>query len=192
MSVVRTPATFSLEQYFAVEEMSDTRHEYVDGLIYAMVGGTLAHARLCRNVLTSLANRLKRRPCEALGGELRVFISAAQVATYPDVAVYCGPIQMHGKRQDTAVNPVLLVEVLSKSTRLYDRGEKFELYQQLESLKQYVLVHQDRAMVEVFTRLEPGVWQPLLVRGMDAKAPLECLEVQLPLQDIYDGVTLET
>lgn len=188
---VRTPAQFSLEQYFALEDMSQDRHEFVDGTIYGMVGGTVPHAVLCSNTVAALSPRLKGKPCKAVGGEPRLFIPNARVATYPDVAVYCGPIQLLEGRKDTALNPKVVVEVLSRSTRAYDRGEKFDLYQQIESLQQYVLVHQDRPVVEVFTRLQPGVWDPMMAHGMDAVLTLASLEVQVPLQELYDGVTLE-
>ncbi|MBI5497730.1 MAG: Uma2 family endonuclease [Deltaproteobacteria bacterium] len=190
MSLARTPARFTLEEFLALEETSPERHEFVDGTIYAMTGGTVAHADLCGNVFTALKTRLRGKPCRPYNVDLRLFIPELNIATYPDVAVYCGPLQLHGKRNDTAVNPTLIVEVLSPSTRTYDRGEKFDAYQRIPTLKQYVLVHQERAIVETFTRVAPAVWEPAMVRGLHATVALASIDVELPLQDLFEGVPL--
>lgn len=188
MNSRRPPARLDLETYFVADAASQERLEFLDGAIFAMTGGSISHARICRNVTVGLSNRLKGKRCEPFAGDLRVFIPDANVATYPDAGVYCGPVQFHAGRTDTSLNPTLLLEVLSPSTRTYDRGEKFVFYQGIPSLQQYVLVHQDRAVMEVFTRQPDNTWVPSLWQGRDAVVDLASIGVQLPLAEVFDGV----
>lgn len=192
MTTFRTPARLDLETYFVADAAAAGRLEFLDGAIYAMAGGTFTHGRIASNVNGELRARLKGRACQVVGGDVRVFIPEANVATYPDAAVFCGPVQFLAKRQDTVLNPTLLVEVLSPSTHLYDRGEKFEFYKHIPAFQEYVLVHQDRLVVEQFTRQRDGVWMPTLVQGRDAVMELGSIGIQLPLQEVFDGVELAT
>ena len=190
MTSMRVPARFELSQYLSLEEAGHERHEFLDGVIYAMTGGSIRHARICTNVSGGLWSRLKGKPCQPFGGDLRLFIRDVNVATYPDVSVFCGPLETLPKRSDTVLNPTLLVEVLSPSTRLYDRAEKFESYQRIPSLQQYVLVHQDRAVLELFTRQANGVWLPNLFQGQETSVELASIDVTLPLAEVFEGVDL--
>jgi len=114
-------------------------------------------------------------------------VEASRLATYPDVAVCCGPLQFHADRRDLVLNPTLLVEVLSPSSEAYDRGEKFELYKSMTSLQDYVLISQDQPVVEVFSRAGK-VWRPTVWTGLDAVILLPSINVRAPMAELFDGV----
>ena len=181
---------FTLEEYLEVERRAPTKSEFVDGAIYAMTGGSLNHAYLGGRAVVALTLALRGKPCRVFNSELQVFIPEKNIATYPDVTVVCGAPQFWKKRDDLVVNPTLVVEVLSPSTEAYDRGEKATAYRTLASLRDYVLVHQDKPRVEVFTR-NGEVWEHRVSEGLDARATLGSTEQPLPLQDLYEGVTWE-
>jgi Uma2 family endonuclease len=152
--VVSAHHRFTFDDYLRVEEDSVIRHEFLDGRIWAMAGGTPAHARMCANVITQLNLGLSSRRCSVYITDLRIRVRATGLATYPDVSVICGHVDLDpdDPKRHTAVNPSLLVEVLSPSTEEYDRGEKLEHYKQIESLQEVVLVHHDERKVVVWRR----------------------------------------
>jgi Uma2 family endonuclease len=153
------PPPYTLADYLSVEEMSSVRHEYLNGEIFAMAGGTPEHAALSAAVVTLLGSKLRGGPCRPYSFDLRLRVKATGLATYPDAAVICGEVQRDPESPTHATNPSVLVEVLSPSTEEYDRGEKREHYQRLDSLREYVLVSQDRRRVEVLSRSDDGAWQ---------------------------------
>lgn len=178
----------SVEEYLLAERKSELKHEFYDGEVFAMSGGSYAHARIANNIASELHLRLRGRPCQPLGSDMRV-MTPSGLFTYPDVSIHCGPPQFLKNTTDTLTNPRVLVEVLSPSTERYDRGKKFEKYRSIPSLMEYVLVSQDRVAVEHFRRREqPGEW--LLTAVVDPAGALAfpCLEVVLPVADIYAGV----
>src|SRR5579859_1220544 len=131
---------YSFADYLRVEEMSTVKHEFLDGEIYAMAGGTPLHAALAVAVSGALLERLRGGSCRVFSSDLRIRVEATGLTTYPDVSVVCGPLEHDPASADTVVNPTILVEVLSGSTMEYDLGEKFEHYRQLLSLKAVVYV----------------------------------------------------
>src|SRR5262249_35971657 len=139
----RRPCYFYSE-YLELEEASNTKHEFLDGEIYAMAGGSPDHASLAAAVTTALLNQLRDKPCRVFSSDLRVRVLATGLATYPDITVVCGTLERDPESEVTVVNPVVLVEVLSKRTETYDRGEKFDHYRHIPSLKEYVLVAHDK------------------------------------------------
>jgi Uma2 family endonuclease len=147
---------YSFQDYLDVEELGGVRHEYLDGEIFAMAGGTPEHAALAAALLVTLGVQLRGRACRPYSSDLRVRVPATGLATYPDAAVICGEIERDPASPTHVTNPTLVVEVLSPSTEEYDRGEKREHYQQLESLRAYVLVAQDRRAIEVYARENGG------------------------------------
>lgn len=191
MVSIRQPRPLAFEDYLLVDAASGERNEFIAGAIYAMAGGSVRHALIAANVLGTLRSLLANGACRPVGSDMRLFVEAAQIATYPDVAVYCGRIETWKGREDVATNPSAIFEVLSPSTAAYDRGEKFEAYKQLPSLKDYVLVATDHIAVELFSRSPDGVWVPSMTRGIDAKLALPSLGVHLPLADVYAHVDVE-
>lgn len=148
--------TLSYGEYLAFEEQSPTKHEFVAGQIVAMAGGTLEHARLASALTYQLMRALDGSSCRVLSSDARVRIETTESARYPDLSIVCGDPVCAGDDADGITNPVVLVEVLSKSTEGIDRGEKFAHYKRLDSLREYVLVSQSTARVEVFRRTPDG------------------------------------
>jgi Uma2 family endonuclease len=178
------------EQYLEIERAAEFKSEFYAGEMFAMSGGTTSHARLQRNVLVEVTNRLPQT-CEAFGSDLRVKAVATGLYTYPDVSIICGSAIYADKRKDTITNPTVLVEVLSPSTEAYDRGRKFQHYQTIPSLKEYLLVSQTEMRVERFTRAGDDSWMLRSYTGKDAALPIEAVGIVVPLEAIYQRVEFE-
>jgi Uma2 family endonuclease len=180
---------YTFDDYLSVEEMSNVRHEYLDGEIVARAGGTPEHAALSAAMVVVLGSRLKGSPCRPYSADLRIRIRATGLATYADAAVIGGDAERDPASPTHVVNPTVLVEVLSPSTEDYDRGEKREHYQQIESLREYVLVAQDRARVEVFARSSAGGWtQRVYERGDVVELP--SLGLTFSVAELYESAGL--
>ena len=149
---------FTFDDYLRVEEDSSIRHEFLDGRVWAMAGGTPEHARICANVIALLNLALGSRRCSVYTTDLRIRVLATGLATYPDVSVICGQPELDpaDPKRHTALNPKLLVEVLSPSTEDYDRGEKLDNYRQIASLDEVVLVHHGERKLVVWRRTGTG------------------------------------
>ena len=179
---------FTPEEYLRLERAAEYKSEYYAGEIFAMAGGSPTHSVITASALRDLGNLLKGNRCAPYDSNLRVFIPATGLYTYPDVSVICGPRELVPGHDDMITNPTLIVEVLSDSTEAYDRGQKFAHYRTLPSFAEYVLVSQKQPMVEVFFRLADGTWQLTPVRGLEATVRLQSLGVELRLAEVYDRV----
>jgi len=177
------------EQYLEAERAAEFRHEYYDGHIYAMSGGSYRHGQIIGNLTTRLSNRLERRPCSVVPNDLRLRVSPGGLFTYPDVIVICGDPRFADDRHDTLLNPALIVEVLSPSTEAYDRGFKSAQYRTVESLQEYALVSQTEPRVEVFRRQPGGHWLLSEAIGLEAVCHFESLDCAVPLAEVYAKVT---
>lgn len=176
------------DEYLQMEATASIKHEYFNGCIYAMVGGSNTHAVLCTNVVITAGSRLRGRECRAVGSEQRVKIEATGLLTYPDAAIYCPPTRFEGRHNETLLTPRLIVEVLSPSTERYDRTTKFEHYEQMESLMDYILIGQDRVLVQHYQRQPNGGWLLRSYTGHEQQVELPDLGITLPLTELYDGV----
>ena len=182
------PVSFlTTEQYLEIEEHAECKSEYWDGHMYAMAGGTPRHSDASSGALTAIRNRLKGKRCGVFNSDLRLRDPQNKFYTYPDIAIVCAEPQ-YGPRH-TLTNPLVLVEVLSPSTEAHDRGFKFERYQHITTLNDYVLISQEKPRVEVFSRQPNGSWSYQAFEGLQASAPIPAVDVDLPLSEIYDGVT---
>jgi Uma2 family endonuclease len=183
MRVLRQKVNYSYEEYLALEASSNVKHEFFDGEIYGMAGGTPEHAALQIAAGALLIPQLRGGPCHGYGSDLRVHTPSG-LATYPDVTVICGPSDRDPADPNAITNPVLLIEVLSRSTEGYDSSEKFEHYKTLRSLRQYVLVsHREHSMV-VWTRGDDGTWQAATVREGEI-AELTSIGARLDVSELY-------
>lgn len=176
----------SYAEYLAFEEASDVKHEYCDGAIVAMAGGTPEHSLLKSNLLGLAHAALSGRPCRPFDSDLRVRVPSTTLATYPDLSVICGPLQRDVEDRNAAVNPTLLAEVLSPSTAAYDRGEKLDHYAHLTTLREVVLIDSTRAHVDVYRRLGEKAWERHGY-GPGERIPLGSIEVSIELDELYDG-----
>ena len=177
--------TFTFAEYLEQERTSDVKHEFVNGEIFDMAGGTIEHGRLASTVNAALRTQSRGRPCEVYSSDVRVRVLATGLATYPDTSVVCGRLERDPADANTIVNPVVLVEVLSDSTEGYDRGEKFAHYQRLPSLKEYVLVSQRSPRIEVFRRNEDGNSWTLLIAQAGERVSLASIGCELAVDEMY-------
>ncbi|WP_051398260.1 Uma2 family endonuclease [Runella limosa] len=178
---------FSIEEYLALEKETDTKYEYHDGEVYAMAGGTPTHSLISNNVGSGLGNALIGKRCFTYNSDLRVATSRNRYV-YPDVTVVCGKVTYFEELKNAANNPVVIVEVLSQDTEAYDRGGKFMRYRMIDTLKEYVLVHQYLPLVEVFFKNTLDVWEYRAYNNLQDTVQLHSIDVQLSLEDIYLGV----
>lgn len=177
---------YTREEYLTDERFSDSKHEYYDGVVYAMAGGTPKHNAICARVIVALGTRLGRGRCVPVSSDQRLETPSG-VLTYPDVSVYCGPIVLTDDRSDTATNPAVLVEVLSKKTRKYDLGEKREHYESVPSLRDYVCVDSEKCEVTHWYRVEGG-WDQVVHRSTEATLVLRGIDLEIPVDEIYGGL----
>lgn len=180
-------ARLSPEEYLAFERASEERHEYADGEIFAMSGGTIAHSEIAGNIHGELRNAVRPRGCRVLNADMRIHVQSTGRYVYADVSVLCGKPAFLDGRTDTLLNPTLVVEVLSDSTEAYDRGDKFAGYRTIPSLHTYILASQKEPRIEVFTRQSDGGWV-LRVYGPGERAVLGDIDVLLDVDAVYGGV----
>lgn len=180
----------SLEDYFKLEETSDIKHEYYQGAVFAMTGASANHNLIVAEVIRNLGNQLDSKPCGPYPGDFRLKIEAENLYTYPDLSVICGDIRFADGRQDTFLNPTVLIEVLSDSTEAYDRGKKSEFYRTIPSLQEYLLIAQDHPHVERYQR-QGRQWLLTEYSAIDDEVRLESIGCTLSLDAIYKRVRFE-
>jgi Uma2 family endonuclease len=175
---------WTAQEYLAWERLQPTKHELFQGETFAMSGATRAHNLIVANMVGELRNALRKKPCEVYPSDMRSNISTTGLYTYPDVVVVCGKPEFEDDVHDTLLNPKVLVEVLSESSESYDRGKKFEQYRSIASLAEYVLVAQDQALVEHFSRQPDGSW---LLREARAggRITLPSVDCSIEVDEIY-------
>ena len=184
MSSAATKIGFTPQEYLALERKSETRNEYYNGEIFAMSGASREHNLIAGNLFRDIGNQLEDRPCESYPNHMRVSIEATGLYTYPDVSVVCGEPRFQDREVDTLLNPTVIVEVLSPSTEAYDRGDKFRHYRRIDSLREFVLISQDRMMVERYTR-QGKDWVLSDLTDPDQVLKLESIGCQIPLSRIF-------
>jgi Uma2 family endonuclease len=179
------PVRYSFQEYIAHEAASNVKHEYMGGQIYAMAGGTPEHSALILSIGSRIVAALRGTRWRGHMADLRIRVGETGLATYPDLAVVCGAWERDREDRNTITNPSVLIEVLSPSTETYDRGEKFEHYKRIPTLRHYVLVAHDRREIEVWTRGEADRWDSKLYRS-GGSARIESIDVELPVDAAYD------
>lgn len=184
--VLRTP-----EEYLALERRGEGKHEYVAGELVAMVGASLSHNLIMANLLLSLGNQLGGRDCVVLPSDMRVKIEPLGIYTYPDLTVVCGEPQLEDDEQDTLLNPLVIVEILSPSTERYDRGLKFQRYRLIPAFREYLLVAQDVPGIDHFVRQADGTWNLTAVDRLEDTIALPTIGCALALADLYRNVAFD-
>ena len=184
------PAAYvSPEDYLRLERAAEFRHEYFEGRIIAMVGAGYAHNLICANLTGELYSLLRGKSCSVVGSDQRLQIMSGSAFVYPDLTVLCGkPDFNEEKKPDTLLNPTLLVEVLSPTTSQYDRSDKFMLYRQVPSLRQYLTLDSHSIHAELHTLTEPGRWVLTETRDLSTVLDLSSIGCQVPLAEVYAGV----
>jgi Uma2 family endonuclease len=181
---------WTTEEYLAFERQSEIKHEFLNGEIYAMTGASRNHNIIAGNTIASLHSQLRKQPCEIYPSDMRVRVSATHY-TYPDIIVVCGEPHYDQDMGDNLLNPTIIIEVLSPSTESYDRGEKFRSYRRLDSLQEYVLIAQDRYLIEHYVRQSTGQWLLSDAAQPEDVVVLPSINCTLLLSDVYEKVTFE-
>ena len=182
----------SEEEYLEMEEVSPVKHEYFDGEVFQMAGASYEHNVAAGNIYASLHLQLRRRDCVPFQNDMRLFVEKSGLYTYPDVMVVFGKPEIKKyKGLDNVLNPIVIVEVLSPSTSDYDKGAKFEQYRTIESLREYVLIWQDKKRVARYTKQTDGSWLLRDFIGEEVEIALSSIECSLTMDDIYDKVEFE-
>ncbi|MCY2992334.1 MAG: Uma2 family endonuclease [Planctomycetota bacterium] len=180
------------QEYLAIERRAEYKSEYFRGETFAMSGASLRHNRIATNVAGELHQLVKTRGCQVFQSDMRVKVSASGLYTYPDVVVVCGEPQLEDDEQDTLLNPVALIEVLSPPTEGYDRGVKFRHYRHIHSLMEYMLISQAECHVERFSRQPDDTWVLWETNDPQATLALPAIGCELRLADIYEKVEFDT
>lgn len=175
-------------EYLEFERKSETKHEYFDGEVFAMSGAKRNHNKIVGNLSGLIWQHLKGKDCEFYPTDMRVFVPATGLYTYPDLVVVCGEPIFQDNVFDTLLNPILLVEVLSETTESYDRGKKFQHYRSIESLREYVLVAQDEARIEKYVKTGDGFWLLSEAVGLNSEIEFSSIECKIALNEVYDKV----
>lgn len=178
----------SPEEYLTLERGAEFKSEYVDGLMCVTAGGSERHNLIAANVIAAIGAQLRDRPCRVYPSDLKVRVPNSKRFFYPDVSIVCGETRFADEEKDVVLNPVVVVEVLSESTAAFDRGKKFQSYQQIESLREYLLVSQDEPVVEHFLRQDGDHWLYKKAGGLDETLALPTVNCRLALRDVYSKV----
>jgi Uma2 family endonuclease len=181
---------YTYADYVALELESPTKHEFLDGEIYAMAGGSEEHSALAATVIAALQSAAQGGPCRVHTSDLRIYVEAVGLATFPDGSLICGGVAQHGPSpRATALNPRLLLEVTSDSSLEYDTQDKVEFYRSIPSLQDYVIVSHRERRISVLSRIAPDSWQMrVAVRG--GRVALSSLDLQLSVDAIYAQSTI--
>lgn len=177
----------SYDTYLQLEKESGVKHEFHDGFIVAMAGGTGNHSKLGANAIWATTNSLigAGKNCNVFNSDLKIRVENTNRVYYPDATIVCDPPIYSSTDKNALTNPSLIIEVLSESTEGFDRGEKFFHYRQIPSLREYVLVSQAEARVEIFFRVEDNLWQMTTADGLDAEVSFKSLGITVTMQDLY-------
>lgn len=181
----------TIEEYLEFENAAVEKHEYYQGEVFAMSGAKITHNRIARNAFSSIIQFLKGKSCEPFNSDLRIYIEANTLFTYPDISIFCGKVLTLNDDEMNALNPVILIEVLSPSTKNYDRGEKFKLYRDIPTLREYVLVDSETIHVEIFAINQNGYWELREYKDINDTLTINTIQMQLALEEIYSGTKLQ-
>ena len=178
----------SVKEYFEWELQNELKHEYIDGEIYEMIGATWQHNAIAMNAILTIGHQLADSPCSLFGSDMRIQISEGRYV-YPDLSAVCGAPQL-GSNKTNLLNPVFVTEITSPSSMVYDRVDKLGFYLDVPSIKEYLIVDQDRVRADLYTRSEDG-WLLRVCNQLEDVIPLSALKCELPLTQIYDGIVFE-
>lgn len=187
----QTRPRYTPQEYLAIERSTQQKNEYLNGEIFAMGGASERHNLIVGNVFASLHAQLRGQPCKVYSSDMRVKINTTGLYTYPDVVALCGEAKFDDAQHDTLINPGVIIEVLSKSTEGYDRGEKFAHYRRVEALTEYVLISQERCRVEHYLRQPDNQWLMSEASQIEEGLQLPSINCRLMLADIYEKVDLD-
>lgn len=190
-NIVQEPAPkynfISPKEYLEMERASDEKHEYFDGHIYLMSGASLKHAKVAMNLAVEIGSYLKEQKCKVLAETMRVTTKTKDAYMYPDLLIYCDKEELEDEQFDTLLNPSVIFEILSPSTRSIDKGRKMMYYKEIPSLKEYFMVDTDAQLVHCARKQPSGDWRLETIAGENSALLIKTIEFNLPLSAIYKG-----
>ena len=190
---VREPASkynfVSAQEYLEAEREALEKHEYYQGEVFAMSGASLEHNIIFSNLFIDIGNKLKGKNCRPFGSDLRIHIPKNTLFTYPDISIICGEPNLTDNKFDTATNPSVIIELLSPGTRNYDKGEKFSLYRDIDSLQEYILIDTERIHVIKHIRNNDNSWQLTEFKSLENSFSITTIDLSLALNNIYEGIS---
>ena len=193
---VRDPLTvydkkkLSVEEYLRFERESLEKHEFYEGEVFAMAGAGRRHNKIFSNIFGPLAYLLKGKPCQPFGSDMRVHIPENTLFTYPDISIFCSDVLSSKQDEDTVIQPCVLIEILSPSTKSYDRGEKFKLYRDIPSLKEYILIDTEAIRIEAFRINDKGHWELEEYKQLSEILTIPTLSIHIAVSEIYEGTKI--
>ena len=181
---------FSIEEYLEVEKTSEEKHEFYRGEIFVMSGSKVSHNTIAVNLTVLLGQKLKGKSCKPFNSDQRIYIPENSLFTYPDISIICGEILTLNNDDWNILNPSVIIEVLSPGTKDYDRGGKFKLYRDINTLKEYILVDTETISIEVFRINDNGYWQLEEYKKIDSTLLVKAVQISIPVAEIYQGIKL--
>jgi Uma2 family endonuclease len=188
LSQEQHPIRMTEAEYLEFERASETKHEFYNGEVFAMAGATYEHNMIFAGTFGSLHAQLRGKSCRVIPSDQRIRIKTG-LYTYPDISVVCGETQFAPNAFDTIVNPTVLIEILSKSSEAYDRGDKFQHYREIDTLQTYILISQTKPYIESYTKGADGKWTLTDAVGLEAILEIPSIDCTLALADVYENVT---
>jgi len=181
----------SIEAYLEMENASIEKHEYYKGEVFAMSGAKVSHNTISGNLFVTLSNKLKGKKCKPYNSDQRIHIQSNTLFTYPDISIICGEIITLNNDEYNVLNPSAIIEVLSKSTKNYDRGEKFKLYREIPALQEYILADSESIHIEVFRLNKNKHWELEEYNSLEDRIHIKVIDEKILISEIYEGVNVE-
>ncbi|MEO6455299.1 MAG: Uma2 family endonuclease [Ginsengibacter sp.] len=181
---------YTIAEYLQMEEVATEKHEYYQGEIFAMSGPKVSHNIIAGNIFGSLMQELRGKQCRPFNSDQRIHIEKNTLFTYPDISIICGEIITLNNDDWNVLNPTVIIEVLSPSTKNYDRGEKFKLCRDIATLKEYILIDSVSINVEAFYINTDGNWELKEYKNIDETLYMHSIQISLELKEIYEGFPL--
>ena len=178
------------EEYLEWESNALQKHEYYRGELFAMAGASVRHNVIAKNLMIGTGVRLQGKQCQPYGSDLRIQIPENTLFTYPDISIICRDIVEEETNDDYTIEPAVIIEILSPSTKGYDRGEKFRLYRDIPTLKEYILIDSESIAIEAFRINASGHWELEEYKSLNEVLPIPVVDITIPLHDIYEGTKL--
>ncbi|GAA4201011.1 Uma2 family endonuclease [Pedobacter jeongneungensis] len=182
---------YTVEEYLEMEKEATVKHEYYQGEIFAMSGAGNNHNEIFSNVFIEIGNKLKGKPCRPYGSDMRMNIPENTLFTYPDISIYCNGLTHSEFDEDTSILPTVIIEILSPSTKNYDKGKKFTLYKDIPSLKEYIMIDSESVCVQAFYIDDENNWKLNEHREISDTLSLISMEFDVALNDIYNHVRFD-
>ena len=189
---LQTKTKITPEEYLTAERISELKHEFFDGTVFAMAGASKRHNQICSNLVRIIGNQVLKKPCSVYSSDMRVKSEVTKKYSYPDVASSCENENFEDEEEDTLLNPILIIEVLSDSTEAYDRGDKFFHYRQIDSFVEYILVSQKSYHIERYIRQSNNAWLYSEFKAIGDKINLTSIDCTISIKEVYDKVKIET